>query len=596
MKLLLKYLGRYKGLVALALLLATIDQVFVNLIPYVFGQKLIDPFANKVAYFRQPGMSGQFFHGIITGLLIMAGLGFLSLVASVFRIHITSVIVRRLGADLYADVQQHILMLPYKDFEDQRSGETLSIVQRARLDCENFINRVMSTLFSIMIAFVVATAVSLPLSPFLPLFFLLSIALIWLVLQYTSPKFKSIQKSILKETNALMGSTAESLRNMELIKSMGLIQQEIRRIHKTNAEILRKELKKIRGFRLIRTFYGATVVVVQQAAMFVLLVFLFYDKLTVGQLFMMQLYYFTIFVYLSDLSSVIIFYREAEASMNNLKTLLSKPLEYQPLHPVKTGPVQTLRFEKVSFKHQSAKHAALQDLSFEVKQGETIALAGPSGAGKTTAVKLLVGLYQPVTGNIYYNDHSQGKIDLTELRSQVGLVTQDTQLFSGTIKENLLFVNPGATDLMIHEVLQIACCQTLLTRAPNGIDTVIGEAGLKLSGGERQRLAIARALLRKSNILIFDEATSSLDSLTEKEIAGTIRSITARKEYITVMIAHRLASIMFADRILVVENGAIAETGNHAALLEKKGLYYAMWCEQTGKSKEAANTIEEINY
>ena len=172
-------------------------------------------------------------------------------------------------------------------------------------------------------------------------------------------------------------------------------------------------------------------------------------------------------------------------------------------------------------------------------------------------------------------------------RIQIGLVTQDTQLFSGTIKENLLFVNPSATDASLTKVLQQAACTNLLARADNGLDTLIGEGGLKLSGGERQRLSIARALLRNPNLLIFDEATSALDSLTEEEISQTIQSITTQRAHITIMIAHRLSTIMHADTIYVLEKGSIVETGTHHSLLEEKGLYYAMWRQQIGERTHA---------
>ena len=146
-------------------------------------------------------------------------------------------------------------------------------------------------------------------------------------------------------------------------------------------------------------------------------------------------------------------------------------------------------------------------------------------------------------------------------------------------------INPAATDDELQTVLEKAACQNLLTRAENGLDTMIGEGGLKLSGGEKQRLSIARALLRRPKIIVFDEATSALDSITENEITQTIRKIVANKQQITVMIAHRLSTIMHADKIFVLEKGKIIETGNHAALLEEKGLYYAMWRQQIGERK-----------
>ena len=198
----------------------------------------------------------------------------------------------------------------------------------------------------------------------------------------------------------------------------------------------------------------------------------------------------------------------------------------------------------------------------------------------------MVGLYQPVEGELFYNKISSKQVDMNELRRQLGFVTQDPQLFSGTIRDNLLFVKPNATDAEINMALQKAACQNLLKRADKGLDTTIGEGGIKVSGGEKQRLSIARALLRDPKLLIFDEATSALDSLTEEEITTTIKELSANKEQITVLIAHRLSTIMHADKIIVLEQGKIIEQGKHEALLELKGLYYAMWRQQIGERKK----------
>jgi ATP-binding cassette subfamily B protein len=218
-----------------------------------------------------------------------------------------------------------------------------------------------------------------------------------------------------------------------------------------------------------------------------------------------------------------------------------------------------------------------------VQRGQTIAFVGPSGAGKTTLVKLLVGLYQPHTGLVRYNGVDAQEIDADELRAQIGFVTQDTQLFSGTIRENLLFVRPEATDAECLDVLHRAAADSLLARADRGLDTLIGEGGVKVSGGEKQRLSIARALLRRPRLLVFDEATSSLDSITEEEITRTIRSVGAKSDTITILIAHRLSTIMHAERIYVLEKGRIVEAGSHAELLNQVGLYYALWRQQIGE-------------
>jgi ATP-binding cassette subfamily B protein len=275
-----------------------------------------------------------------------------------------------------------------------------------------------------------------------------------------------------------------------------------------------------------------------------------------------------------------------QASLSNFEKLMNTPIEVKPSNPIKLGALETLSYKDVSFKHKTAHTNAVENISFTINKGETIAFVGPSGSGKTTLVKMLVGLYHPVSGAIYYNDKKASEINLDELRMQLGLVSQDTQLFSGTIKENLLFVKPDATDEECLQALHKAACDNLLLRAENGIDTVIGEGGIKISGGEKQRLSIARALLRKPNLLIFDEATSALDSLTEVEITETIKDISGKKEQITIMIAHRLSTIMDADKIYVLERGNIIESGKHADLLDLKGLYYAMWRQQVGERKK----------
>jgi ATP-binding cassette subfamily B protein len=299
-------------------------------------------------------------------------------------------------------------------------------------------------------------------------------------------------------------------------------------------------------------------------------------------------YGFFIFGPMQEIGNIIISYREAEASLNNFHTLMLKQVERKPEHPKHIGAIEELEFENVSFKHQSAQFKALDGISFNVKKGETIAFVGPSGAGKSTLVKLLVGLYTPQQGKIFYDGVDGHDIDFDELRGQIGFVTQDTQLFAGTIRENLLFVNPGASEAQLQIALQKSSCNNLLQRAEKGIETVIGEGGLKLSGGEKQRIAIARALLRSPYLLIFDEATSALDSLTEEEITETIREVSSKGNQITVLIAHRLSTIMHSDRIYVLERGEIIETGPHDKLIAEKGLYYAMWRQQIGERKTMA--------
>jgi ATP-binding cassette subfamily B protein len=330
---------------------------------------------------------------------------------------------------------------------------------------------------------------------------------------------------------------------------------------------------------------GTMINLLRQGILFLLLYLVFKNDLKLGQLMTLQFYSFFIFNPLQEMGSLIIAYREAQASLKNFASILANPIEKSPEAPQTVGIVERLSFQEVAFQHKTVEYKALNKISFDVKKGETIAFVGPSGAGKSTLVKLLVGLYDAHEGTISYNGIPSIHVEKEELRHQIGFVTQDTQLFAGTIKENMLFVKPDASDEQIVEVLRKAACHTLLERSDSGIYSVIGEGGMKVSGGEKQRLSIARAILRNPNLFVFDEATSALDSMTEDEISNTIRRISAEGNHITVMIAHRLSTIMHADRIYVLEKGEIVEMGTHEALLIDKGLYYAMWRQQIGERK-----------
>jgi ATP-binding cassette subfamily B protein len=319
------------------------------------------------------------------------------------------------------------------------------------------------------------------------------------------------------------------------------------------------------------------------------MLYLIFDKqISVGQFFSLLIYSFFIFGPLQELGNVINTYRETEASLETFEKILQTPVDPKPAAPIAVNDLRVLDFDDVSFTHQTASTPALSDISFRVERGETVAFVGPSGAGKTTLVKLLVGLYQPKDGRVLYNGVDSTRVDLDKFRERIGLVTQDAQLFSGSIRENLLFVRPDATDDECIDVLHRAAAENLLRRADKGLETVIGEGGMKISGGEKQRLSIARALLRHPHLLVFDEATSALDSLTEEEISRTMRQISASANVITVLIAHRLSTVMHADRIHVLERGRIVEVGRHEALLELKGLYYAMWRQQVGERRNSA--------
>ncbi|MCW8960298.1 MAG: ABC transporter ATP-binding protein/permease, partial [Ignavibacteriaceae bacterium] len=548
---------------------------------------VIDDYATKFDHYT----TEQFIRGVILLLAAAVGVAFVSRIAKNFQDYYVNVITQRLGAQIYTDGIQHSLLLPFYQFEDQRSGTTLGVLQKVRSDTERLISSFINVLFTTLVGVIFVTIYAISVYWLIAPVFFASIPILGFLSSILSRKIKIIQKVIVAETTSLAGSTTESLRNIELVKSLGLGNQEINRLNSTTDKILKLELKKVRYIRTLSFIQGTTVNFIRTTIMFILLYLIFIQQITVGEFFSLFIYSFFLFGPLQSLGDIINIYREAEVSLNNFELLLNKPIESKPEKPVKLGEIRSIGFQNVIFRHQSANKHAINGISFNVKEGETVAFVGPSGSGKTTLVKLLVGLYTPQEGKIFFNNTPGDKIDFDEIRENIGFVTQDTQLFSGSIKENLLFVNPNATDEDCLEVLRKAAATSLLNRAENGLDTMIGEGGIKVSGGEKQRLSIARALLRNPHLLIFDEATSALDSLTEEEISRTIREISLRKDLVTVMIAHRLSTVMHADRIYVLERGNIVESGRHEELIEMKGLYYAMWRQQIGEREILANSF-----
>ena len=603
MKILFKYLQPYKWLVILTLGLAGINIGFSLIDPILLGKMV------NLANEQQSVSSGKFnwsvffwnyewitkkgtpyLHiGVFYILVFSISVAMVSRIAKNFQDYFLNVVIQKFGARVFTDGLQHAMKLPYQQFEDQRSGETLSILTKVRTDVEKFMTGFINVLFGILVGVVfVFVYAAMFINWRIPLAYLVGIVSLTFITNLLSKKVKSIQKNIVGQTTALAGSTTESLRNIELVKSLGLTKQEVERLNKNTYKILGLELTKVKRIRSISFIQGTMVNTLRQVILFILMWLIFQNEMDAGQLVTMQVFSFFIFGPLQEVGNILLSYREAEASLNNFNNLMQKAPETEPANPAHLGNIETLSFDRVSFQHQTASHKAIDNISFDVKVGETIAFVGPSGSGKSTLMKLLVGLYRPQEGNIFYNKLDENTIHFDDLRKQIGFVTQDTNLFSGTIKENLLFVNPTATEETLKEVLQKASCSNLISRAEKGLDTLIGEGGLKLSGGEKQRLSIARALLRNPHLLIFDEATSALDSITEEEITHTIKDISSAKEQISILIAHRLSTIMHADRIYVLEKGEVVETGTHEKLIEEKGLYFAMWRQQIGERKKVS--------
>src|SRR5213596_967287 len=343
MRILFGYLQQYRFFVVLILVLAAINQVF-SLLDLVIFRHVIDDYATRYSNYT----TGEFLSGVSLLLAAAVGVAFVSRVAKNFQDYYINVITQRLGAQLYSDGIRHSLELPYSVFEDQRSGETLGRLQKVRTDVEKLISQSINVLFTSLVGIVFVMIYAFSVHWLIAPVYFLTIPILGLISSVLSRRIKQIQKVIVAETTALAGSTTESLRNIELVKSLGLGQQEIARLQATTTKILGLELKKVKYLRSLSFIQGTAVNFLRTSIMFLMLYLIYTRAITVGQFFSLFIYSFFIFGPLQELGNIINIYRETEASLNNLDEILQIPPELKPLNAARLGSLESLEFERVS--------------------------------------------------------------------------------------------------------------------------------------------------------------------------------------------------------------------------------------------------------
>lgn len=577
MKIFLKYLKEEKVILSLSLVAAAVNQIFSLFNPQIFG-RIIDNYASQVGQFTQIA----FIKGVGALLLLYVLFALVSRIAKAFQDYFVSVVSEKVGTSLYAKSVAYMFGLPFAVFEDQQSGSLLQKMQQARDKTKKLIGDMVNIGFFSLIGVVFVLVYAYVIHWSIGLMFTIAIPVMSFIISVLGERIKGAQQKIVARSAELAASTTETLQNVGLVKSLGLEDQEIKRLNVVNKQILGLEIDKVVIMRKLSFIQGTLVNLLSSTIILISMFLIFGDAVSLGQFLTLWFYGFFVFGPLSQISTLVSSFQEAKASLSELQKILDLKVEtFEPEETSVIEKIDAIDFDNVSFTYGSGDRNVLDQFSFHLKAGETIAFVGPSGSGKSTLLKLVLGLYAPDSGTILYNNHAANQVDLNSIRHLVGYVPQDTQVFAGTVRDNLLFVAPEATDEACLDALEKAQALSIIARQDKGLDTIIGENGIKLSGGERQRIAIARALLRQPDVLIFDEATSSLDSLTEQEITNTIKAIRIQHPHLMmIIVAHRLSTVEHVDRLYAIKRGRLVESGTHQQLLGNKDLYYSLWNQQ----------------
>ncbi len=492
---------------------------------------------------------------------------------------ILSVEAQHLISKLRSKVQQHIIKLPIRFFDNTKTGE---LVSRIMTDVEGVRNLV-GTGFAQMIGGGLAAVISLGLlisiSPSMTAFVLLPVLIFGLVSLKAFSKIRPIFRERGKINAQVTGRLTETLGGIRVIKGFNAENQEIKTFEKGVEELFLNVKASLTATSFV-TSAGALLLGLASAGIMGLGGYqIMQGAMTFGDFLAFTLYLGFMIAPIVQMSNIGSQLTEAFAGLDRTEEIMNMPLESDdkkrtvPLANIKGD----IRFDQVSFAYESGKEV-VKGISFDAPSGSVTALVGTSGSGKTTIAGLAATFLNPDSGVIYLDGHDLQTITLDAFRAQLGVVLQDDFLFEGTIRENILFPRPDASAERLEMAVKAAYVNEFTDRFEQGLDTLIGERGVKLSGGQRQRIAIARAILADPRILILDEATSNLDTESESLIQASLKELMHGRT--TFVIAHRLSTIRQADQILVIENGQVVEQGKHEELLAKKGRYFELYTYQ----------------
>ncbi|AEY02726.1 ABC transporter transmembrane region [Oceanimonas sp. GK1] len=582
---LLRYAGGYRRRIVAAVSCSIINKLF-DIAPEILIGIAIDVVVNQ----EQSFVARLGFVTPKEQILVLGALTFLiwageSLFEYLYQI-LWRNLAQRLQSDLRQDAYDHLQRLDMGFFERQSSGRLVSILNDDVNQLERFLDGGANSLIQVFVTVVAVGAVFMVLSPQIALLAFTPIPLIIWGAFYFQRKAGPVYTEVRERVGELAGRLSNNLNGIATIKSFTAEARESERLRAGSEAYVEANRRAIR-------ISSAFIPVIRMAILVgFLATFILGGLKTLDGSLNVGAYGVLVFLTqrllwpLTGLAQVIDLFERAMASTRRILDVLNEPVSGQDTGKALAAPVRgELRFENLGF-HYGAGAAGVDDVSLQVPAGTTLGLVGATGSGKSTLIKLLLRFYQPQQGTIYLDETPIQQLALSSLRGNIGLVSQDVYLFEGSIRDNIAYGRPDACEADIVAAARQAEAWEFIERLPQGLDTQVGERGVRLSGGQRQRLSLARALLKDPPVLILDEATSAVDNETEAAIQRSLRHIA--RDRTLIVIAHRLSTVVQAHNIVVMERGRIVEQGNHAELLARNGQYAAQWRVQTGEIAEAS--------
>ncbi|GIW51416.1 MAG: multidrug ABC transporter ATP-binding protein [Gemmatimonadales bacterium] len=519
---------------------------------------------------------------LLLPLVLLVGAATLLQAGSSFALtHLLSKAAQKLIADLRQQVMRHVIRLPVAYFDANKSG---ALVSRVMSDVEGIRNLIGTGLVELaggILSALLAVIIMLRISPLMTGLTALFILLFMVVLYFAFGKLRPIFRERSRIQAEVSGRLAETLGGVRVVKGYRQEESEAAVFSRGVRRLLDNVLKTLTAMSVLGLSGSLLIGIVGATVMWVGAQQVLSGHMTLGGLFTYTVLMGFLVAPVIQVVSIGTQLTEALAGLERTKELLSEPTEEaDPARSVTLKEIEgEIVFDNVSFSYDSGNEV-LREVSFTASPGTVTALVGPSGAGKSTIIGLVATFYRPTAGRILIDGVDLSTVTFDSYRRHLGVVLQETFLFDGTIRENVAFSRPDASEAEILRACRLARVDEFAEKLPQGYDTVVGERGVKLSGGQRQRVAIARAILADPRILILDEATSSLDSESEALIQEALGHL--MKGRTTFVIAHRLSTIRRADQILVVEKGEIVERGTHESLYRKRGRYFEMYTKQHG--------------